>query len=53
MFCIGNLFECEIVKFDIFKMTSTKALIYKVLEVILILFWTIFEYIKIGKILEK
>ena len=52
-FWIGNLFECEIVKFDIFKMTSTKALIYKALEVILILFWAIFEYIKIGKILEN
>lgn len=40
-------------KFLIFRVTSIKALIYKGLVVILILFWTIFEYIKIGKTLEK
>ena len=45
--------ECN---FDInvdFELISVKCLILLGLRVILILFWTIFEYIKIGKILEK
>ena len=42
--------------FDInvkFELVSRKYLILLGLRVVLILFWTIFEYIKIGKILEK